>query len=159
MNGFYITLPSHSSTNEFPNNTANSFKIRLPHPIRLEGGGWKVGLVAVSLPDPCNELPNIMKNENNYLFQAHWLATDRTASSDPHRGYYAIFQVRDLTKVNNLDALDGTTLMNDIKPFSIRRKWRNLFEKDGSWPMPMVKTRPTLISFVKEMILFFIMWT
>ena len=51
MSDFYLTLPSHSSKNEFPDNTSNDFKIRLPHPIRLEGGGWKVGLVAVSLPD------------------------------------------------------------------------------------------------------------
>ena len=63
-----------------------------------------------------------MKNDNNYLFQAHWLATDTTASSTTHRGYYAIFQVRDLTKVANLNVLDGTTLMNDMKTFFIKKK-------------------------------------
>ena len=73
MNDFYITLPIHSSTNEFPNNASNSFKIPLPHPIRPEGGEWKVGLVAVSLPDPINKLPDLMKNDNNYLVQTHWL--------------------------------------------------------------------------------------
>ena len=138
MNDFYITLPSHSSRTEFPNNASNSFKIRLPHPIRLEGGEWKVGLVAVLLPDPINQLPNIMKNDNNYLFQAHWLATDTTASSTTHRGYYAIFQVRDLTKVVILSALDGKTLMNDIKTFfnkkkvekSLRKGWK-LSDADG----------------------------
>ena len=51
MSDFYVTLPSHSSKTEFPDNTSNSFKIRLPHPIRFEAGGWKVGLMAVSLPD------------------------------------------------------------------------------------------------------------
>ena len=138
MNDFYITLPSHSSTAEFPNNAANSFKIRLPHPIRLEGGGWKVGLLAVSLPDPCNQLPNIMNNDDNYLFQARWLATDTTASSTTHRGYYAIFQVRDLTKLGELDMLDGTTLMNDMKTFfnkkkvekSLRKGWK-VADADG----------------------------
>ena len=68
MNDFYVTLPSHSSTNEFLNNTSNSFKIRLPHPIQLEGGGWKVRLVAVSLPDPCNRIPDVMKDINATLF-------------------------------------------------------------------------------------------
>ena len=41
MSDFYLTLPSHSSKNEFPSNTSNHFKIRLPNPIRLEGQGWK----------------------------------------------------------------------------------------------------------------------
>ena len=138
MNDFYVTLPSHSSTNEFPNNASNSFKIRLPHPIRLEGSGWKVGLVAVSLPDPINQLPDFLKNRNNILFQAHWLATDTTTSPDTHRGYYAIFQVRDLTKEDNLNILDGTTLMNDMKTFfnkkkvekSLRTGWK-LSDADG----------------------------
>ena len=48
---FYLSLPSHSGTAEFPNNKNNSFKIRLPRPMRLEGSGWQVGLSAISLPD------------------------------------------------------------------------------------------------------------
>ena len=132
MNDFYITLPSHSSTTEFPNNAANSFKIRLPHPIQLEGGGWKVGMATVSLPDPRNQLPDVMKDESNTLFRTQWLATDTTASSSPHDTYTALFQVGDLTKVSNLEALDGTTLMNDMKNFfnkktverSLRKGWK-----------------------------------
>ena len=48
---FYVTLPSHANRREFPNNQANSFKIRLPQPLQLTGGGWQVGLSAISLPD------------------------------------------------------------------------------------------------------------
>ena len=48
---FYLSLPSHSSLNEFPKERNNNFKVRLPHPIRLEGSGWQVGLSAISLPD------------------------------------------------------------------------------------------------------------
>ena len=51
MSDFYITLPSDSTRTEFPDNVSNSFKIRLPQPIRLEGDGWKVGLTSISLPD------------------------------------------------------------------------------------------------------------
>ena len=40
---FYITLPTHSNRAEFPHNQSNPFKIRLPHPIRLQGLSWKVG--------------------------------------------------------------------------------------------------------------------
>ena len=109
MNDFYITLPSHSSRTEFPNNASNSFKMRLPHPIRLEGGEWKVGLVAVSFPDPISQLPDLMKDDTNILFRAQWLATDTTASSNPHDTYTALFQVQDLKKVSKLTVLDGTT--------------------------------------------------
>jgi len=52
MSDFYLTLPSHSSLNEFPDNVSYHFKILLPRPIRLEGQGWKVGLMAITLLDP-----------------------------------------------------------------------------------------------------------
>ena len=48
---FFVTLPSHSSQKEFPDNTSNAFKVRLPTPLRLMGDGWKVGLSSISLPD------------------------------------------------------------------------------------------------------------
>ena len=48
---FYVTLPSHANRKEFPNNQANGLKIRLPHPLRLPGSQWQVGLSAISLPD------------------------------------------------------------------------------------------------------------
>ena len=68
---FYVTLPSHSSKNEFPKNTANHFKIRLPNPIRLEGSGWKVALSSNSLPDPKNVLPHWL-TETEALFYNTW---------------------------------------------------------------------------------------
>ena len=60
MSDFYVTLPSHSNKNEFPNNASNHFKIRLPHPIRLEGSGWKVGLSAIALPDTQVSIPPLI---------------------------------------------------------------------------------------------------
>ena len=57
---FYVTLPSHSNRREFPNNQANSFKIRLPQPLRLQGGGWQVGLSAISLPDTGVNIFNLL---------------------------------------------------------------------------------------------------
>ena len=138
MNDFYITLPSHSSRTEFPNNASNSFKIRLPHPIRLEGGEWKVGLVTVSFPDPISQLPDIMKGASNTLFRSEWLATDTTASSNTHHQSTALFQVQDLTKVSNLSVLDGRTFLNDMTTFfnkkkvekSLRKGWK-LSDSDG----------------------------
>ena len=57
---FYVTLPSHANRREFPNNQANSFKIRLPKPLQLSGGGWQVGLSAISLPDTGVNIFNLL---------------------------------------------------------------------------------------------------
>ena len=57
---FYVTLPSHANRREFPNNQANSFKIRLPQPLQLTGGGWQVGLSAISLPDTGVNIFNLL---------------------------------------------------------------------------------------------------
>ena len=79
MSDFYITLPSHSSTTEFPNNPSNDFKIRLPHPIRLEGSGWKVGLSSITLPD--TKAPLLVErvdssNKPTVLFKVNWIRLD-----------------------------------------------------------------------------------
>ena len=74
----WVIFTSHSSKTEFLNNASNSFKIRLPHPIRLEGGGWEMGLVAVSLPDPTSQVPPLMKDNNVVMFWAYWIADNTT---------------------------------------------------------------------------------
>ena len=50
MNSFYVTLPSNP-TAEHPNNKNNDFKVRLPTRTTLSGDDWKVGLVAIVLPN------------------------------------------------------------------------------------------------------------
>ena len=64
---FYITLPSHSNRAEFPQNQSNHFKIRLPHPIRLQGSSWKVGLISISLPDVKVHLPNLVHGKQDFV--------------------------------------------------------------------------------------------
>ena len=68
----YITLPSHSSRAEFPQNQTNHFKIRLPYPIRLQGSSWKVGLISISLPDVKVHLPKLIDG-NEILFTMDWI--------------------------------------------------------------------------------------
>ena len=60
---FYLTLPSHSSLQEFPQNADNNFKVRLPKRIRLDEGDWKVVLASISVPDPKNVLPSWLTND------------------------------------------------------------------------------------------------
>ena len=46
---FYVTLPSNSSQNEFPNNTLTHFITRLKNPLRLSGN-YEVGLAQILFP-------------------------------------------------------------------------------------------------------------
>lgn len=48
-NGFYITLPSNTSVNLFPENTSSAFTVRLFKPLDLRGE-WEVGLVEIQYP-------------------------------------------------------------------------------------------------------------
>ena len=66
-----MTLPSHANQREFPNNQANWFKICLPHPLRLPGGQWQVGLSAISLPDTRVNLYDLVKKVG-YILSASW---------------------------------------------------------------------------------------
>ena len=76
MSDFYVTLPSHSSKSEFRGNVSNSFKIRLPHPIRLEGSGWKVGLVSIALPDTKVPLLVGSRGDRTILFKSKWIRVE-----------------------------------------------------------------------------------
>ena len=75
MSDFYIKLPCNGSKKEYPENKANSFKIRLPEPIRL-GPIWKVGLTSISLPDKNDVLPKFTLNDEA-LFVARWFSSQR----------------------------------------------------------------------------------
>ena len=52
MKDFYVQLMSNASTVEFPANSANSFKNRLPNPLQFRKPGWKVGLASITYPTP-----------------------------------------------------------------------------------------------------------
>ena len=45
--GFYLTLPSESSKDLFPENNASEYNVRLPHWIDLKGN-WEIGLHSIA---------------------------------------------------------------------------------------------------------------
>lgn len=45
-----VTLVS-DATDEFPQNTNNSFKVRIPGRLSLPGPGWKVALLSLTIPN------------------------------------------------------------------------------------------------------------
>ena len=119
MSDFYLTLPSHSSKNEFPSNTSNHFKIRLPNPIRLEGQGWKVGLMAITLPDPTSQLPPLLKG-NEAMFYASWF-TISPNPSEPKTFYGELFEPKDL-RLEDLETLTGVGFMRTMKAFYDKKR-------------------------------------
>ena len=71
---FYVALPSHANRHEFPNNQPDAFKIRLPQPLRLQGGPWQVGLSAISLPDTHVNLYDLVQKDG-YVMWTSWEQT------------------------------------------------------------------------------------
>lgn len=122
---FYVTLPSHSSKNEFPNNTANHFKIRLPQPLRLEGQGWKVGLSSIALPDANVTLPSL--SDDVTLGYSSW----RRIEILDHYTQGEVFTVRELKNV--FSNVDGVGFMKSmIAFFEQRRIYNNSGPKFGA---------------------------
>lgn len=62
---FYLTLPSNSSTNDFPDNGPAAFTTMLPHSIKL-AGKWEVAIVEVFFP---NTLYNVLPERNNVYIE------------------------------------------------------------------------------------------
>ena len=56
MNDFYLTLPSNSSMDVYPDNTLNHYQTKLPHRIELEGR-WEVALVEIQYPHNWYNVP------------------------------------------------------------------------------------------------------
>ena len=110
MSDFYLTLPSHSSKTEFPDNKSNHFKIRLPHPKKLEGSGWKVGLTAISLPDSHCRVP-VFTDGKDPLFKMGWLRFLSNVYSTVDRSY----KPEDV--LVNFDAVDGVGFMKSMVNF------------------------------------------
>ena len=121
MSDFYLTLPSHSSKTEFPNNKSNHFKIRLPHPKKLEGSGWKVGLTAISLPDSHCRVP-VFTEGKDPLFKMGWLRFLSNVYSTVDRSY----KPEDV--LVNFDAVDGVGFMKSMVNFFEK----NRISDDGS---------------------------
>lgn len=64
QDSLYLTLPSNSNPDIFPNNKPQSFKVNFPTPIILEGK-WKVGLTEIQYP---NNWFNLNENTSFSIF-------------------------------------------------------------------------------------------
>ena len=104
---FYITLPSHGSKYEFPNNTSNHFKIRLPEPLRLSGSGWKGALASISVPDPKNVLPPWMTETKALIYNQWYHIWSKNMNNKKFlASTFMVKDVKDVVDLNNMTGVD-----------------------------------------------------
>ena len=112
-------MPSHSNRTEFPQNQSNHFKIRLPHPIRLQGSSWKVGLISITLPDVKVHLPKLV-DANEILFTMDWIMKYPSGGLKFGRAHY---DPNDLRAV--VEYIDGVGFMKSMVTFFEQRRILN----------------------------------
>jgi hypothetical protein len=70
----YVTLPSN--TKQFPANKLNSFRVRLPHRIQLEGSGWEVALVEAIYPHSWHNFVAEERDNSELVILISWPYND-----------------------------------------------------------------------------------
>ena len=117
---FYLTLPSNSNLQEFSNNANNSFKVRLPRPLRLEAGNWKVALASISMPDPKNTLP-IWLDENTPLIYTLWYHIKKQDLSD-RTEFQASFLLKDINTHVDMKMITGHVFMKSAVDYLSKKQ-------------------------------------
>ena len=131
MSDFYVQFMSNASTNEFPDNKANSFKNRLPNPLLFESDKeWKVGISDLSFPSAVRK----MDLKDSILFEIWWIEM-----VDPARNIYT--NVAGVTREGDLELTPrtGTELLNMIRD---RYMWRMSLRAPVDATMYKKKSKP-----------------
>lgn len=147
MIDFYLTLPSNSSMNYYPDNTLTDYITLLPNTIDLEGD-WEVGLVEIQYP---HNWHNVSGSTNERMFEIRLPSTDNpegpmeTYLFALYAGYYPTpeFLVKKITKVANVALIPtGKT---------IELKYDPVQEKVKLQPTPCILTVPEQIQMMLGM--------
>ena len=99
------------ASKEFPDNTTSSFKVRLPIPLEMKGGGWKVGLAAISTPDATLDLARLTNAVNSRVFRVGSQFVRGLSDIVPVH-HITTIQIKDLT--NDPSVVDGVSLMKAL---------------------------------------------
>ena len=130
MSEFYLTLPSNSSMEYYPENTLTSFTTRLPNSIRLEGD-WDVGLVEIQYPHNWYNIPEDMQKRSFSVKISENRNNEINTSFSIDKGYYpTITHVIDAIakKINN--CTNETTQKMIMTYDEITGKVKGSFEYD-----------------------------
>jgi len=95
MSRFYVTLPSNSSMDYYPENTVACYTTKLANTVELEGD-WEVGLAEMSIP---SAVYSVIVDKCYYIVS---MDNKHFPSIVVPQGHYK--RVSDLIKVKVLDA-------------------------------------------------------
>ena len=117
MKEFRITLIS-DPTDEYPHNKNNSFKVRLPGRLNLQGNQWQASLWSMSVVDAGHSPAIINTNNNATLLKYRYTLTKRY--QDSSNDWLIGFQAKD--KAVTLKAVMGTM----YPVISVIQLWHNI---------------------------------
>ena len=105
-----LTLIS-DPTDEFPKNTNNSFKVRLPEPLSLPGAGWHASLMSLTVPDEGQSNAVIASDPHTKVIRyKHPISTRKwTDTGDPSTSGYASINTALSTKMIELEEIMNAT--------------------------------------------------
>ena len=105
-----LTLIS-DPTDEFPKNTNNSFKVRLPEPLNLQGEGWYASLMSLTVPDEGQSNAVIASDPHTKVIRyKHAISTRKwTDTGDPSTSAYLFIDTALSTKMIELEEIMNAT--------------------------------------------------
>ena len=105
-----LTLIS-DPTDEFPKNTNNSFKVRLPEPLSLQGEGWYASLMSLTVPDEGQSNAVIASDPHTKVIRyKHPISTRKwTDTGDPSTSGYESINTALSTKMIELEEIMNAT--------------------------------------------------
>ena len=105
-----LTLIS-DPTDEFPNNANNSFKVRLPEPLSLQGEGWYASLMSLTVPDQGQSNDIIAADPHTKVIRyKHPISTRKwTDTGDPSSSGYESIVIALSTKMIELQEIMNAT--------------------------------------------------
>ena len=105
-----LTLIS-DPTDEFPKNTNNSFKVRLPEPLSLQGEGWYATLMSLTVPDGGQSNAVIASDPHTKVIRyKHAISTRKwTDTGDPSTSGYLFIDTALSTKMIELEEIMNAT--------------------------------------------------
>ena len=152
-----LTLIS-DPTDEFPKNTNNSFKVRLPEPLSLQGEGWYASLMSLTVPDKGQSNAVIASDPHTKVIRyKHPISTRKwTDTGDPSTSGYESINTALSTKMIELEEIMNATQIVSTGSQFWKRVMQTLHNKimtevmNHQWKMQVAERDRKPIVFVNK---------
>lgn len=134
------------ATDEFPDNTNNSYRVRIPNGLRLEGKGWHIALLSLTLPNSAS-VPNPIIKKNHPLARLQCYAIHfKTKTVDgytvltKHRISKDVFEPQTPVPITGVGYwTNAVTQFDSNLAMCVSQLAQNLVAVDDPAPLVMVK--------------------